>query len=141
MTETINVTNFIGKWQLDPSGSTYQFGQPPIEGAYTIIYDGRRLHFLMEWKNQAGQAFQQVVEAVPDGVEHPYDGNPEFADTICYALVDEFTLDSTAKKEGEVTGYARRSLAPDGLTMKIIQSGKSPEGQPFNNTALYRRVL
>lgn len=133
-------TNFVGKWRLDPAQSRYEFGQPPKEGTYTIIFDGHRLHFIMDWKNQSDQAFQQVVEGIPDGIEYPYDGNPEFADSICYALIDKFTLDSTAKKEGRVVGYARRTLEPDGSTMKIIQSGTTPEGQPFSNLSIYQRV-
>ncbi len=137
---TESITNFIGKWELDPSQSAYEFGRPPLEGTYTIIYDGHRLHFIMDWKNEAGQSFQQIVEGVPDGEDHAYEGNPEFADAVCYTLVDASTLDSTAKKDGQVVAFARRILEPGGERMRIVQSGKTPEGEPFENLSIYRRV-
>jgi len=138
--ETESISNFVGKWELDPSQSDYEFGRPPAQGTYTIIYDGRQLHFIMDWKNEAGQSFQQIVEGVPDGVDYAYDGNPDFADTICYTLVDGSTLDSTAKKNGQVVAYARRVLEAGGERMRIVQSGKTPEGEPFENRSLYRRI-
>lgn len=131
---------FIGRWELVPAQSAYELGQPPVQGIYTIVFDGRQLHFLMEWTTTAGQELQQVVVAIPDGAEHPYDGNPAFADAIRYTLVDESTLDSSALKDGQVVGFARRVLSPDGNTMTITQSGQSPDGQPFTNLSVYRRT-
>jgi hypothetical protein len=132
-------SRFLGKWQLDPAESAYQFGELPASGMYTVEFDGERLHCTMEWTTAEGQAQRQVVDAVPDGFDHPHD-NPAQADTVCYALVDDYTLDSTAKKQGAVSGYARRMLSKDGDTMTIVQSGTTPEGKHFDNLSVYRRV-
>ena len=79
------------------------------------------------------------VDAIPNGLDHPYD-NPAIADAICYTVVDQFTLDSTAKMHGRVVAYARRVLSQDGKTMTVTQSGAKPDGSHFENVSVYRRI-
>lgn len=131
---------FIGQWQLDPTQSAYQFGDPPSSGLYTIAFDGQQLHFSIEWTTVDGKDMRVLVDATPDSVDHPYD-NPAVADGICYSLVDDWTLDSTAKKrDGSVVAYARRVLSRAGDTMTITQSGDTPDGRHFDNVSVHRRV-
>jgi hypothetical protein len=94
----------------------------------------------MDWTTATGQEMSTTVDAIPDGQDHPYADNPTVADTINYALVDSRTLTSTATLRGMITGYARRVLSPDGQSMTITQSGSGPDGRPYSNRSVYRRV-
>jgi hypothetical protein len=140
-------SRFIGQWRLDPAQSVYEFGQPPASGSYTIEFDGQQIHFTIEWTTADGQDMCVLVDAIPDGLDHPYTGPA--ADAICYTLVDASTLDSTAKKivtdangekQGQVVATARRVLSDDGSSMRITQSGNTPDGKHFDNVSVYRRA-
>ena len=56
---------FLGTWRLDPREGRYQLGQPPLDGAYTLSYDGERLHFDIEWTAPDGKPQRQAVDALP----------------------------------------------------------------------------
>jgi hypothetical protein len=130
---------FVGTWHLDPSQSDYEFGQPPKQGALTFTYDGQYLRYTMEWTTADDKGMTLTLEVVPDGQDHAYHGNPAVADATRYTMIDEFTLDSEAKKQGIVVAYARRTISPDGQSMAITQSGQTPEGVTFDNRSVYRR--
>lgn len=140
MNTPLDLEGFLGVWELDPTQSDYELGEPPARGRYGITYDGTRLHFSIDWTTATGQEMATTVDALPDGQDHPYADNPAFADTINYTLVDAHTLDSTAKLRGQVVGYARRVLAADGQSMTITQSGRGPDGRTFSNRSVYRRI-
>ena len=129
---------FLATWRLDPGESRYELGQPPLDGAYTLTYDGTHLHFTIEWTGADGKPQRQEIDALPDGQEHPYSGPG--VDSVCYTLVDAVTMDSTASKEGRVLAHARRVLEAGGSTMEIVQSGQRPDGSTFANRSLYRRA-
>jgi hypothetical protein len=132
---------FVGTWELDPdpAQTVYQHGAPPRQGVYIIAYDGHQLHFDMQWTTAEGAERSQQIDVIPNGREQPYE-NPAVADTVCYTPVDQFTLDSTATKQGRVVAYARRVLSPNGNTMTITQSGTTSKGAHFENRSVYRRV-
>jgi predicted SnoaL-like aldol condensation-catalyzing enzyme len=139
MSDTIAaLAPFLGTWRLDPDASRYEAGQPPLDGAYMLGYDGEYLHFDIEWTGADGQPQRQAIDAIPDGREHPYAGPG--VDSICYTLVDAVTLDSTASLAGRVIAHARRVLQEGGAVMEIVQSGPLPGGGRFANRSLYRRA-
>lgn len=129
---------FLGTWRLEPGESHYEAGQPPLDGAYVLTYDGEHLHFDIEWTGADGRTQRQEIEAVPDGQEHPYAGPG--VDSVCYTLVDPVTLDSTASLAGRVIAHARRSLVDGGAALEIVQSGPLPGGGAFANRSRYRRA-
>lgn len=129
---------FIGLWELDPQGSQYEYGQPPLSGRYHIHPHGDGYLITMEWSTAKGQSHRLSYRGIPDGKEYPSE-NPAVADTVSMNRVDHRTLDSTAKKAGHVTSYACRVLSADGRTMTITQSGTTPEGRDFTNLSIYKR--
>lgn len=136
--DAAKVDPFIGLWEFDPQGALYEFGQPPLSGRYHIQPDGDGYLITMEWSTAKGQSHRLSYRGIPDGKEYPSE-NPAVADTISMSRVDHRTLDSTAKKAGHVTSYARRVLSADGRTMTITQSGTMPEGQEFTNLSIYQK--
>jgi predicted SnoaL-like aldol condensation-catalyzing enzyme len=134
----LRLQQFVGIWRLDPGKSRYEHGSPPLDGAYTITYDGEHLHFAVEWSGADGKVLAQMIEATPDGQEHAYAAPG--VDSVCYTPVDDQTLDSTASKAGQVVAHARRVLVDGGASMEIVQSGRRPDGSAFANHSLYRRA-
>lgn len=131
---------FLGTWELDPSQSAYEFGAPPQQGKLTFHFDGSELAYDMEWVMPQGQPMNLTIHALPDGQVYPYGDNPAVADAVRYTVIDEFTLDSEALKQGRVVALGRRVISPDGQTMAITQSGHTPDGKPYDNRSLYRRL-
>jgi hypothetical protein len=128
---------FFGHWVLDPTQSQYQMSQPPATGSYGIEPDGDALKFTMDWTDAAGKAFHMIYHATPDGNDQPYTDNPA-VDAICCVLVDDNTLDTISKKDGQVLAVGRRALSPDGQTMTVTQSGQGPNGK-FDNLSVYKK--
>jgi hypothetical protein len=127
---------FLGTWVLDPAQSRYQFGQPPKSGSYKISARGNRYHTDIQWTDQTDRAFEASYDAVPDGVEHPYE-NPAVADAVSMTRINAYTLDSASVKDGQRIAYARRVLSEDGQIMTITQSGVNTQGDSYVNLAVY----
>lgn len=130
---------FVGAWVLDPDGSDYELGDPPQAGLYTINATATGYHIRMQWTDTSGQAFDMDYDALPDGIDHPYE-NPEIAESISMTRVDHHTLESATKKGGEVIAHARRTLNKTEDTMTVVQSGPTLDGGRFHNTSVYRRA-
>jgi hypothetical protein len=128
---------FYGEWALDPTQSQYELGNPPASGLYRLAAAGDAIAVTMIWDTVDGQHFEQRYEVIPDGKDYPYDSSA--VDALMCALVDPVTLDTTAKKNGQIVAHGRRTLSADGQTMTIVQSGQTPQGQSFRNLSVYRR--
>jgi hypothetical protein len=128
---------FYGEWELDPTLSQYEVGTPPASGLYRLAAAGPAIAVTMIWDTVEGQHFEQSYEVIPDGQEYPYDSPA--VDTLMCELVDSRTLDTTAKKNGQIVAHGRRTLSEDGQTMTIVQSGPTPNGAQFHNLSVYRR--
>jgi hypothetical protein len=115
----------------------YEFGAPPEDAVYIIEADGEGYLMVMSWMTPDGKEMNMSYQTVPDGQEHDID-NPA-ADTLMTERIDPRTLDSTTRKNGDMIAYARRELSEDYQTMKVIQSGHTPDGDPFSNVSFYRR--
>jgi hypothetical protein len=53
---------------------------------------------------------------------------------------DDRNIESTLKRGGKVADRWTREVLPDGNTMRIVQHGFRPDGEPFSNVGLYRRT-
>jgi hypothetical protein len=133
---SFSIEPFLGTWVLDPTESRYEFGTPPQQGQYTLAYAKGTLEVTMDWTDAAGKDFHMVYSAVPDGLDHPYSDSPT-VDTICTTLVDARTLDTISKKDGAVLAHGRRILSEDGSRMTVVQSGNKPDGERYENFAVY----
>ncbi|MBZ0301681.1 MAG: hypothetical protein K8J31_18180 [Anaerolineae bacterium] len=129
---------FLGTWVLDASQSNYTFGQPPKSGTYRIRTQGNHYHMDIAWTDQTDQAFDVSYEAIPDGLEYPYE-DPAVADRVSMTRVDARTLDSASFQGRQRIAYARRVLSEDGRTMTIRQSGSDRHGQQYTNLAVYAK--
>lgn len=130
---------FLGIWQLIPEKSSYEHGDPPIEGQYTIEIHGDGYLMTMQWETYYGAWSEMSYTAVPDSQDHHYD-DPNIADTISMTRINLQTLDSDAKKGSRIVAHAHRTLSHDLREMTVVQSGSLPEGGTFKNLSVYRRT-
>ncbi len=134
----ISMEPFLGVWELDPAQSEYELGAPPARGQYQLLTDGEQIAVVMDWTDAAGKDFHMVYYMTPDGNDHPYADSPA-VDVIQTTLLDAHTLETVSKKDGNVIARGLRELSDDGKTMRVTQSGKTPDGNTFHNVAIYRR--
>jgi hypothetical protein len=137
MSETqFSMEPFLGVWNLDPAQSQYELGTPPARGQYQLVAEGAQVAVVMDWTDAADQDFHTVYSMTPDGMDHPYADSPA-VDAVQTVLVNARTLDTLSKNDGNVVMRGRRELSDDGKTMRVTQSGKTPDGALFNNIAIY----
>ena len=138
-----SIQPFLGIWDLAPEASQYELGAPPGRGMYQLVADGPstdsgQVAVVMDWTDATGKDFHMMYHMTPDGVDHPYTESPA-VDAVVTTLVDARTLDTVSKKDGKTVAVGRRELSQDGNTMRVIQSGKAPDGTEFENVAIYHK--
>ncbi len=131
---------FLGTWILDPEQCRYEHGLPPRSGLYRIEPRGNKLAFYMAWTDEQGSDHQMTYTGIPDGQTYPFE-KPDIAETITLTQVDAHTLDSMARRGGEVVLHARRVLSSDGSLMTITQSVLGNDGQTYHNMSLYHKQV
>lgn len=132
------IDNFLGKWKMLPEMSVYAAGEPPKSGTYEIVQDGKKLTFIMDWVDAAGEAKHMAYSEICDGQFHPYTDAP-IADEICLTLESDHILKSVAKLAGKVKLTAIRETTPQGQ-LKVTMSAKTPDGTPFGNHSTYQKL-
>jgi carbamoylphosphate synthase large subunit len=71
-----------------------------------------------------------------DGKDYPVTGDPN-SDTRSYTKVNDRTLTTTNKKNGEVTVRGRIVVSLDGRRRTLIVNGTTAKGKTFKNVAVY----
>ena len=71
-----------------------------------------------------------------DGKDYPVTGDPN-SDTRSYTKVNDRTLTTTNKKNGEVTVTGRIVISLDGRRRTVIVNGTTSKGKTFKNVAVY----
>ena len=104
---------YVGTWKANVAKSQYIVGEAPKEGTtFTygaipgrkgIQYNGGAIHLL-------------------DGKEHPTSPDRPGA-SIVREVLDEFTIVTTTKRNGRVTGRNTFVLAPDGRSGSVRRHG------------------
>ena len=134
-----SIEPFLGAWELDPAQCLYEMGAPPARGMYQLIREhpaSDDITVAMDWTDAAGQDFHMIYTMTPDGRDHAY-ADSAAVDAIQTTLLDARTLETLSKKDGAILARGLRELSDDGKAMRVIQTGKTPDGAEFANVALY----
>ncbi len=128
---------FLGEWELVPELSLYENGEPPRSGTYRLSLDGDAIAASIDWVDAQGAS-----ETVAFG--GPLDGSEVVLDTqgpavLALERLDAATLDSVVRVAGQQVAWARRRASDDGQLLAVVQTGATPEGEPFRNFQVYRR--
>ena len=127
----------VGVWKMNLAKSGYSPGPAPKSLTITTTA-------------VAGGGYKSVTETVPatgaptksevtwafDGKPHPVTGNPN-ASSQAYTKVDarNFTVASTVG--GKATVVSKVTLAADGKSRTVAQTGTDAQGRAVNNTIFY----
>ena len=125
----------VGTWKLNESKSkitpdtlkntqvvySSMLGQVKVKSD-GIDANGKPIH--VEWSGKL------------DGKDYPVSGDPK-SDTRSYTKVNERTLTTTNKKNGEVTVKGRIVISLDGRTRTVIVNGTTSKVKTFKNVAVY----
>jgi hypothetical protein len=125
----------MGTWKLNEAKSkitagtlknthvvySSMFGQVKINSD-GIDANGKPIH--VEWSGKF------------DGKDYPVSGDPN-SDARSYTKVNERTLTTTNKKNGNVTATGQIVVSPDGKSRTATISGTTPKGKKFKNVAVY----
>lgn len=130
---------FVGEWEMDPASNQYEWGTPPQAGRYLIAPVDAGYLITMHWTTADGQAREMAYSGIPDGEWYPVADNPA-VDAMSMTRVDERTLVTDARLGVRIVATGRRLLSQDGQSMTIHQSGMRPDGKPYTNTSVYRRI-
>jgi hypothetical protein len=118
---------YVGTWKANVAKSRYLVGEPPKEGnTFTygavpgrkgIQYNGGAIHPL-------------------DGKEHPTSPDRPGA-SIVREVLDEFTIVTTTKRNGRVTGRNTFVLAPDGRSGAFVVTDFDEQGHATIRSLVY----
>jgi hypothetical protein len=134
-----SIEPFLGAWELDPAQCEYEMGAPPARGMYQLLRENPsadEITVAMDWTDAAGKDFHMVYVLTADGQDHAYADSPA-VDAIQTTLLDARTLETLSKKDGVILARGLRELSDDGKAMRVIQTGKTPDGAEFANVAIY----
>lgn len=129
---------YLGRWQLVPELSLYEYGPAPTAGVYLIERDQRLVRVTSSWTMPDGLSMSESYEGREDGSWQPHDGPGAEAYTM--NRIDANTLDSAAFRAGASIGYSRRVASDDGTLLVVVQDGARDNGDKFRNFQVYRRA-
>ena len=129
---------FYGLWKVDLSKSKYSPGPAPKSNMkkYEPWQDGFKA--TQDMVNAKGEKVHVEVIAKVDGKDYPGKGSPD-ADTYAFKRIDAHSYEVTQKKDGKVTIVAKMTVAADGKSRSIVQTGKNSKGEPVNNQIYWDR--
>ena len=116
-----------GIWALQPDKSTDTGGDPP--GRMYVIYEAdgdRAIKYTNRRVRPDGQETTSVTRQVLDGRDYPI---PSGDGSIARLPVDEFTIETTTKLAGRLTGRNTQFFSADGQRMTITVRSVGEEGE------------
>jgi hypothetical protein len=138
----VEAYNFLGAWQLFPEKGTYQHGNRPKSGNYKIAAGSQKKEIIVSgnWVSLQNQAMGFEYQLLADGTQQAL----EHMDTAAMAVANftdalHFEVCFT-NENGDINLQVLHELQPNGY-LKITQSGKGDNGNPYTNTEYYHRQM
>ena len=115
----------LGTWKANAAKSKFA---PGMGKTSTVKYVEKK-----EW-------LQLTVDGVgEDGKAYNVKGNLTW-DQMAYKMVDEWTYDITAMKDGKLAWRGKSVVAKDGKTRTFNFSGTGPDGKKFKAVIVYDKA-
>jgi hypothetical protein len=130
--------NQAGIWKLNIAKSKYSPGPAPKEGTLTIEAISNGLKIMIHGTDAEGHSIHFEASPKFDGKDYPMTGNP-IAGMLSMKRTDDYTIESTGKKDGKPVMTVRSVVAKDGKTRTTTQTGKNAKGQAVHNILVYDR--
>lgn len=137
----VQAYNFLAAWQLFPEKGTYEWGERPKSGIYTIAAtdNKKEINISINWVTLENQAFASAYTLSIEDDNFPFT-DTEFADSTRTVFEDALHFEITFFKNKQVVLRIENELMPNGY-LKITQQGHTPEGMPYTNTEIYHKQM
>ena len=120
-----------GTWKLNPAKSKYTTDHPaPQNLTVTIKEQPDGLVLDVVGVDAKGNPIKVQWAAKFDGKDYPSTGAADGSDTVSLKRVDANSIDTTNKKNGQVTTTVHSVVSKDGKTRTSTWSGKDSKGNP-----------
>jgi hypothetical protein len=127
-----------GTWKLNVAKSRYSPGPAPKSNVITIVVAGDTLKISSKGVDGNDKPTSTNYTATFDGKDNAIKGAAGY-DTVSHKRIDANTTEQTRKKEGKTVQTAVRKVSADGKTMTVTSRGKTDDGKPLNNVAVYEK--
>ena len=128
----------VGTWRLNLAKSKYNPGPAPKSGTLIVEPEGQGLKATAEGVDAQGKPTKAEFVVIFDGNSHPVTGVPAY-DASSYKRINDFTMEYTRTKNGNVIQTGTRVFSTDGKAATFTTKGVNANGQPINNVAVYER--
>ena len=127
----------MGTWKLKPSKSQLAPDRQrnivrkhePIPGGMKVSWEG---------VDDKGKPTLWGFEAKFDGKEYPASGDSSF-DTLSLKRVDQYVIEGTSKKDGQVAVTFRWEVSKDGKTLTRTQKRFRPPEQAGTSVEIFQK--
>jgi hypothetical protein len=128
-----------GTWKMNPSKSKYNPGPAPRSLTVRIESDENGFKLDSQGVDANGQPFHTHFEAKFDGKDNPAPGLPNGADTVSVKRLNDYTIQSSQKKGGELLVTVTVVVSKDGKTRTSTYEGKDAQGHAVHQVVVYDR--
>jgi len=127
-----------GPWTLDVAKSTFSPGPAPKSqhAVLTAIPNGIRT--VADRVEAAGKKVHFAWDGTFDQKDRPVIGDPA-RDTVSVRKIDDYTIEVTNKKAGNVTTVLRAVYAKDGKSRTETTTGTNLQGKPVKNVTYWTK--
>lgn len=134
---------WMGVWKLNVEKSTYQMGKPPAGTVRTVAMtatgaDTFDVIIDSQPPNGGPRMHMELKGARFDGKDYAETGNP-IADANRFRILGERSYEVVETKNGVVVITVTVEVSADGKTRTSRQQGKTPDGTPTLNIAVWER--
>ncbi len=128
----------VGNWILNPTKSHFEnMPAPKLERLRILKDDPKALSWTMSGFDVDGKAFHEFYDGPTDGAYHPIVGSSNAAN-VAYTRNNSVISWVTKDKDGAIVETGSGSLSPDGRTLTLKGTVKTPQGEA-NFTSVYDR--
>jgi hypothetical protein len=130
---------FVGTWRLIPEKSTFEKGAPPPPPGVSMTYtrDGDVVTVTATVPLPDGKERKIVHTETYDGKPHDrYEGKPN-GETLTHRRIDERTVETVWRKDGQPTAITTRTVSPDGRVLTSVV--RSPGKSDADNVMVYEK--
>lgn len=128
----------VGTWKANAAKSTFAAGMGKTS---TVRYAEKKdwLELTVDGVGEDGKKTHGVWTGKVDGKSYAVKGNLAW-DMMAYKMVDDWSYDITAMKNGKLSWKGRSTVAKDGKSRTLNMQGTGPDGKTFKAKIVYDKA-
>lgn len=127
-----------GTWKTNEAKSKQAPGMGKTNSV-TYTEEKDQLRVTIDGADKDGKPTHGVWSGKTDGKAYKVKGNLSW-DAMAYKMVDDYTYDITAMKDGKVAWSGRSAVSKDGKSRTLNISGTGADGKKFKAKLVYDRA-